>query len=205
MIKSKPKNTNAKKIITPYCSRNLRTPYMELGRNANKTPEPSSGGIGTRLNIASAEFVITMILNSPISAVDQFVIGPAERMRMNIPNTNASVILLSGPAADTIAVSLSGFRKLRGLIGTGFAQPNTTPPGIIAIKRGSIIEPNRSMCLIGFSVSLPARRAVGSPNRSATNPCEISCITTEKTRTINLNTNKIESMCVFTISQNAKY
>ena len=44
-----------------------------------------------------------------------------------------------------------------------------------------MIEPNGSMCGIGFSVSRPARLAVSSPNHSATTPWLISCRMTATT------------------------
>ena len=47
---------------------------------------------------------------------------------------------------------------------------------------GRIIEPNGSICFIGFNVRRPASSAVRSPNHNAAYPCDTSCITTEKTR-----------------------
>ena len=61
-----------------------------------------------------------------------------------------------------------------GSTGTGFAQPNAPNPVIVSIA-GRMIEPNGSMCGIGFSVRRPARLAVSSPNHSATTPWLISC------------------------------
>ena len=48
---------------------------------------------------------------------------------------------------------------------------------------GTKIEPIGSMCLMGFIVSLPANRAVGSPRYCAIYPWDTSWATTENTRT----------------------
>ena len=47
---------------------------------------------------------------------------------------------------------------------------------------GSMIEPNGSMCGIGFSVRRPARLAVSSPNQNAATPWLISWRMTATTR-----------------------
>ena len=81
---------------------------------------------------------------------------------------------MPGPASDTTSMSRRWLRSRFGFTGTGLAQPITGTPASAPIA-GRMIEPNGSMCGIGLSVSRPARRAVSSPNQSATTPCEISC------------------------------
>jgi len=46
---------------------------------------------------------------------------------------------------------------------------------VIVSIAGKMIEPNGSMCGIGFRVRRPARFAVSSPKNSATMPWLISC------------------------------
>ena len=79
-----------------------------------------------------------------------------------------------GPASETNSMSRRAFRSRFGLIGTGLAQPMTGMPASAPIA-GRMIDPNGSMCGIGLRVRRPARRAVSSPNQSATTPWEISC------------------------------
>ena len=79
-----------------------------------------------------------------------------------------------GPASDTTSMSRRGLRKRLGFTGTGLAHPITGMPASAPIA-GRMIDPNGSMCGTGLSVRRPARRAVSSPNHSATTPCEISC------------------------------
>ena len=67
------------------------------------------------------------------------------------------------PARETKIISLLGFLKLLGLIGTGFAPPITNPIVRYA-KIGIIMVMNRSICGRGLSVSLPILCAVGSPH-----------------------------------------
>jgi hypothetical protein len=44
-----------------YCSKNTVMLAREYGRKENKIFEPSSGGIGTRLNMPKARFITTII------------------------------------------------------------------------------------------------------------------------------------------------
>ena len=98
--------------------------------------------------------------------------------------TNAAATISSrfvaGPASDTNNMSRRGLRRRFGFTGTGLAHPITGTPASAPIA-GRMIDPNGSMCGIGLSVSRPARRAVSSPNQSATTPCEISCRMIETT------------------------
>ena len=109
------------------------------------------------------------------------------------PKTKARAKFERGPAKATFASPYFLSRKLKGLIGTGFAQPKIIPlPAKIAkiIKiRGRKTEPIISKCFMGFNVNLPASRAVVSPNSKAATPWETSCKTTEKRRTRKKKTN----------------
>ena len=81
----------------------------------------------------------------------------------------------AGPAAATQAMSCLGCLKLRQSTGTGFAQPNTKPPGNSSINPGTRIVPIGSMCFKGFSVNRPSISAVRSPKWRAASPCAVSC------------------------------
>lgn len=76
----------------------------------------------------------------------------------------------SGPAKETIALSLKGFLKLFGLTGTGFAQPIRNAP-LKNDRNGKSNEPIGSICLTGFKEYLPCCSAVESPNFFAENAC----------------------------------
>jgi hypothetical protein len=84
-------------------------------------------------------------------------------------------IFITGPAAAEMAISLLGFLKFIGFIGTGFAYPKTNCPLVKIISiMGISIVPIGSIWAIGFNVSLPIILAVGSPNLFATKPWESS-------------------------------
>ena len=82
---------------------------------------------------------------------------------------NAIPRLAIGPARATSAMSRFGFLRFCQVTGTGLAQPKMAPPASI-IRPGTRMVPSGSMCLRGFSVSLPIMRAVLSPKRFATHP-----------------------------------
>lgn len=96
----------------------------------------------------------------------------------------AKIILVKGPASATRAISFLPSFKLNGSIGTGFAAPKRIGEPDKRSTRGSKMLIKGSICFLGFKVSLPASLAVGSPNRSATNPCATSCSMAEKIRMI---------------------
>ena len=100
---------------------------------------------------------------------------------------NISVKFVAGPASDTNSMWCRPLRSLAGLTGTGFAHASTGKP-VSAPSAGRMIEPNGSMCGIGFSVRRPALRAVSSPNQSATTPWLISCRITATTSATNQRT-----------------
>lgn len=81
--------------------------------------------------------------------------------------SNISIRLEKGPAAATIALSITGLSKLRGLTITGLLQPN--------LKRIKNSAPIGSICFKGLSVSLPRFRGVGSPSLSADQAWAYSC------------------------------
>ena len=88
------------------------------------------------------------------------------------PKIKANKKLTLGPAKETLRLPHFWSLKLKGLPGTGFAQPIIGPwPAVIKSKsKGKIIVPNMSICFKGFKVSLPAFFAVGSPNCKAALP-----------------------------------
>ena len=74
----------------------------------------------------------------------------------------AIVRLAKGPARETIISSRRGWRKLKGSIGTGLAQPMVGMP-VKMLIRGKIIVPKGSRWALGLRVSRPRDRGVGSP------------------------------------------
>jgi hypothetical protein len=57
-----------------------------------------------------------------------------------------------------------GLRRLKKLIGTGFAHPKIMGERIIISRNGRSTVPTGSIWARGFKVNLPAYFAVGSPN-----------------------------------------
>ncbi len=110
------------------------------------------------------------------------------------PKITATKKFIPGPAIETLSVPHFWSRKLKGLIGTGFAQPTIKGlPEKIKIK-GKTMVPKRSMCFNGFKVKRPASFAVGSPKCRATDPWAISCKTIEKNKTTKENIVSIVSL-----------
>lgn len=134
-----------------------------------KNFEPSRGGIGIRLRNPNAKLnLITSKRTAVISGDEE----PTRWRRMAA--TQARAKFVSGPASATSAISFLPSRSMRGLTGTGFAAPNTRGEPDNIRSNGTTILIIGSMWGIGLRVSLPAMRAVGSPNFSATKPCAIS-------------------------------
>lgn len=156
------KNNN---INIPHFSKKFSI-YLYLGdKNENKIFEPSSGGIGIRLNKTRTKFKITII-----EAI--FKKGPIkEALIINGENliSNPKIIainkLAKTPATETSIVPFLTLRRLFGLYGTGLAQPITKPALDKTRSKGRTKEPNMSRCFIGFRVRRPLRRAVLSPRR----------------------------------------
>src|SRR3989344_9151592 len=88
------------------------------------------------------------------------------------PNIIAIKKLVAGPAKETFKVPHFWSLKLKGLTGTGFAQPKMGPWPAVAINnnKGNKIVPKGSICFKGFKVKRPASLAVVSPNFKATLP-----------------------------------
>jgi len=147
--------------ISPYLSKKSLILNSLLGNIAKRILDPSRGGMGTRLKIASTIFIKTIMAD--ISRKPD-VWAPAKR-RMS-PNMTAIKILEAGPAKATAASDHLPGRRLYGLYGTGFAQPKINPPREYAI-RGTRKEPKKSRCFIGLRVSLPWYFAVWSPSMLA--------------------------------------
>lgn len=97
--------------------------------------------------------------------------SPSNPSLTGIAKAIARKKLASGPARETSIMSLLGFRKFKKFTGTGFAVAKKNAPEVAqSINRGSKTEPYRSMWGIGLKVSRPEKRAVLSPNLSATTP-----------------------------------
>jgi hypothetical protein len=64
------------------------------------------------------------------------------------------------------------------------AQPTINGARITIKDKGTIKDPKKSKCFIGFKLSRPIILAVGSPKWFAIAPCETSWIITEKIKTI---------------------
>ncbi len=76
--------------------------------------------MGTRLKIANIRLIITIISVIDSTGVDKEVIPK----RIIKPKIIAITIFTAGPAKATIASPHFLLRRLYGLNGTGFAQPN---------------------------------------------------------------------------------
>ncbi len=152
--------------IKPYLS-SIPIMYLALwGKIAARIREPSNGGRGTRLNTARTKLVMITIDSAMTAGSGSDEANPL----ITKPATTANIIFDRGPAKATSASPF--FPDLRALkfTGTGFAHPRMIPPGKIAQNRGNIIEPNGSICFIGFRVRRPMILAVWSPWLSAASP-----------------------------------
>jgi hypothetical protein len=178
-----PVMSNMITIRKPYCSIFSKEIACFVGSMPVRTLPPSSGGTGIILNTAST--ILYKALNRNISKsgdkTTRLITSGAmiDKGIMNILMTNtlprARSIFVAGPAAAESAISRLGLLKFMGLIGTGFAYPKTNCPCVeMSRSAGRSTVPIRSMCAIGFRVSLPSIFAVGSPSLYATNPCATS-------------------------------
>lgn len=122
-------------IINPYGSSLLKVTACLWGRSPTATLPPSRGGIGVILNIARITLIRALTLSiicrgtSTVLEMDagrNADKGKITSQMIKILNT-ARIILVKGPAAAEIAISLLGSLKLLGLIGTGFAYPKVKP------------------------------------------------------------------------------
>jgi len=142
-----------------------------LGKKSNKICEPSSGGIGNRLNANRNKLRYTA--NQSTLKTIGGIVPPALKPRSSAiakKKMNDKIRFENGPAADTFASSIKGFLNFLLSTGTGFAQPIIAKPDANAIT-GTITLPRISTCFIGFSVSLPSFFAVSSPSLNAKKAC----------------------------------
>lgn len=133
--------------------------YDRSEMQEKSTFEPSSGGMGMILKIASAMLRYAVIYSISSS---QFSERPGRWSRANKNpyrkrNTRAISRFAIGPAAAVMAMPFFGFLNFHMFTGTGFAQPN--------LKTIIMSRPMMSMCRSGLSVRRPARLAVSSPRR----------------------------------------
>jgi len=126
--------------------------------------DPSSGGIGIRLNMA-----ILMLMNEANDKHQLRVVLPAPRLYNNLLASIRMIAITrleAGPASAVIAKYSFWFLKWRAFTGTGFAYPNP--------KRNIVIVPHISKCFMGFKDILPAFLPVGSPSFHAVQACALS-------------------------------
>ena len=178
------KKANNTENIRACLSIECITPLRDCGNMADSIREPSSGGIGTKLKVASTKFVKTIISRAKIAGFGKFT----AKNLIDRPAMTAITILESGPAKATSASPLFPDLKALKLTGTGFAQPRIRPRFKTTHIKGNNTDPKGSICFIGFNVRRPISLAVWSPWLRAARPCDTSCITTEN---INIKTESI--------------
>lgn len=160
--------SSRKIIINPIDPRLRYALACGAGRSMENTREPSRGGIGNKLKIASKRLICIMGIRMILS-------GETVKRRIRTLAMMAIRIFVAGPASATSAMSFLPSCRLNSSTGTGFAAPKITGEPERIKSAGKIILIIGSMCFLGSSVSLPASRAVGSPSLSATYPWAISC------------------------------
>src|SRR5512132_453453 len=169
----------SKSTTIPYGRNRYQAGSHSRGSTRSMSDEPSSGGIGNRLNrprmrLASAKNSSTWITSGKSATRNASPVYAPKAARAATAATTINAKFDRGPASPTKSISRRGLRSFVGSTGTGFAQPNAPNPLIVS-SAGRMIEPNGSMCGIGFSVRRPARLAVSSPKSNATTPWLISC------------------------------
>lgn len=134
----------------PYLTKNSLILYHLGGTNNAKTFDPSSGGIGIKLNTASTTLVF---INITRNVTNKLFSGDTIKLNANNifnikANTNAEHILDNIPAK--LVIYRCDFKfflsNLLTSIITGFPQP--TPNNI------NVINPTGSKCLRGFKLNL---------------------------------------------------
>jgi len=96
-----PKKIKNIKIKRPYCCKNAFNLSKLSGSNLKNIHEPSSGGIGIKLKIASMMFICTIkenIKNNPGARLKT----DAGKNRITRPKNNANTIFDRGPATATL-------------------------------------------------------------------------------------------------------
>ena len=178
--KSPPERRRKNIIKIPIDPNDRKALASFSGRRRLNIFEPSNGGIGIRLKIASKRF--SLAISVKINIIE---LKSSEGWKFTIILTIklariAKIIFVKGPDSETSAISFLPSRRLNGSTGTGFAAPIIIGEPEIRRIKGKAILIMGSICFLGSRVSLPARRAVGSPKRSATKPWAISCKMAEK-------------------------
>ena len=169
-MQSKPRvRISAYSRMNPY-GRDLieRAPPMRGSRPASTLP-PSSGGIGIMLKTASSTLSCSALLEE--RGDRRRDIRLAERHAARSAATRSADRGHDAPARDCSPDRRRRSARSRAadgadgamLTGTGFAQPISGAPLIIAIS-GNRTVPMGSACTIGFSDTRPSSRAVGSPS-----------------------------------------
>jgi hypothetical protein len=177
-------NVNKEKIIPPNPPARRRKKIIKIpiepsdknalavfsGRRSAKILDPSRGGIGIRLNMASKRFNLPIIIKSDIKK-NTVSLGAKFANNLTIKLARiAKITLDKGPAKETKAKSFLPSLRLKTSTGTGLAAPIIIGEPVIRRRRGRAILIMGSICFWGFRVNLPISRAVGSPKRSATYP-----------------------------------
>lgn len=151
------------KITREYFSKNLCSLNDLFPSKEKRIFEPSSGGIGIRLNIAKT--ILTKTITPASGTMDSGINEKYPDSRIIIPKNIAITRFTRTPAEATqrFAIRFLSALKLSGLYGTGLAQPIKKGAWINIKNSGSIIEPYKSRCFIGFKVKRPSNSAVWSP------------------------------------------
>ena len=169
--KKRTKNMRTKPSLSNLAS----SMAISSGTMPIRTLNPSRGGRGKRLNMASATFQRRPV--KKISAKMFWVVRSPTNIGVSlnrIAKKTAIRRFVIGPDRATIAMSFFGSRRLYGSTGIGLAAPKMIPDPDIVRRRGRAIVIMGSMWGIGFKVNRPLALAVGSPNLSAIKPCAIS-------------------------------
>lgn len=162
------KKTKISKRTREYFSKNLSIKENRCGNNVKIIFDPSSGGIGIRLNKAKTIFSRTIEESKEMKV--SLNIPVIKETRITTPKNRAIKILANIPAEATHTVPHFLSLKLAGLYGTGFAQPTKNEALVKTRISGRTTDPNQSKCFNGLKVSLPAYSAVLSPKYKAAYP-----------------------------------
>src|SRR3989344_972060 len=129
--KRKKNKAKKSKMAHPYTSKNTLISLNCDGKMEKSTFDPSNGGMGTRLKTPKTIFAYTITRKKSVNWVPGSILT-------KIPKIMASKKLEAGPANATIAVPFLILRKLKGFIGTGFANANKKVPLEIKYKTAGI-------------------------------------------------------------------
>lgn len=142
--------------------------------------DPSKGGMGKELKIAK-----TKLIKAVNFKTESRVNGTSNGLKIfnKTAAKTAMAKLIKTPAAETQSSPDFISLKLKGLTGTGLAQPKSMGEPENIKRAGKRMVPIGSMWGMGFKVNLPAASAVLSPNLKAMYPCITSWIMTEKSKT----------------------